>query len=222
MKPLNKNETGFVRYMTPTEFELIIQWIFTRLKYNPHTQMAFLTQAYLGLRVSEVVSLKRLDFNKNFSRLIFHPLKKRTKRLHSRAIPEILRVLLVDYNKRWNRRYREGYLFPPFRNQSKNNHITRSTILIWFTRLREDLGLMDYYYTVKQNNFKNGKKLYRISSHTFRHHFAWKIYVASDKDIRAVQQILGHKKINTTINYIDALNSAHSNYEKELVDKAFV
>ena len=218
---MKNNETGFVRYMKPAEFEQIIQWVFTRLEKTPPTQMAFLTQAYLGLRISETIALKRDNFNKDFSILTFTPLKSRTAKIHTRTIPKVLQALLTTYNIKWRRRYRNGYLFPPFRNQSKADHIKRSTIHHWFMRLRKELDMMDCYHTVPQTNFPNGKRLFRISSHTFRHHFAWKIYTASGKDIRAVQQILDHKDITTTSIYINALKSAHDNYEQSIVDKAF-
>lgn len=209
-------ETGFVRYLTSEEFKRIEEYVGYRLETSPPAQMIFYCMMYLGLRVGEAIKLRRENFNEGFSRLTFAPLKKRTPKIHQRLIPEILQKKLIEYDKRFKTLYREGYLFPPYNNQSTNSHIQCTTIHFWCKRMREDLKLGQVYY-----RRTDGNPMHRLSAHTFRHYFAWRLYTVSNHNIKAVQEILDHEKYETTANYINALESSNNKLEKFLLDKAF-
>jgi len=157
---------------------------------------------FLGLRVSEAIKLHRDNFNKDFTKLTFQPLKKARPIVHERHIPSILSEKLQKYHVKYRRRYRNGYLFFPFKNGSTNYHVQRSTIIWWFKTLRKELGLNQVYFTCS-----DGKKLYRVSSHTFRHFAAWRYYESSGYNIKAVQEILCHESFETTAKYISSMAS---------------
>lgn len=215
-----RNETNYCKFLTDEEFKAIERYITERLKNSPPTQMAIFILLYTGLRVGEVVKLKRENFNKDFSLLTFKPLKRKGQFIHTRAIPEILRSKLVIYNFRYKRRYRNNFMFFPYGNQVKNDHIQESTIQIWFSRMRKEIGLDDIYYIKKRNKIDKPVPLYRVSPHTLRHYVLFKLYDKS-KDIKACQQIIGHKKLETTASYINVLKSKCSGYEQELINSAF-
>lgn len=207
--------TNYKRYLTRDEFRRIEFWVATKLFKTPPTQMAFYTQMYLGLRISEVLTLKRHNFSNDFSRLTFMPLKKKQPIIHERAVPEVLREKLVVYNRKFNHRFRDGYMFPPFRNGSKNKHIKRSTIHHWWKKLRQELGDTKPYYTKK-----NGQELYRLSSHVLRHNFAFMVYEKTN-DLKLVQELLCHSDVSITSAYISAIKSRASGYEKKVLNEIF-
>ena len=150
-------------------------------------RMIFLVQMYTGLRIGEVIRLKRSNFNRQFTRLTFMPLKKRKPIVHERVIPDFLARELCAYHHGMHRKYRHGCMFPPYMNGSKNSHIQRATVHYWWSVLRKDLKL-DKQYFVR----KDGRPLYRMSSHTLRHYAAYRFYKASGHDIKAVQHLLCH------------------------------
>ena len=63
-----KYETKFVKYLTDAEFQLILKELDNR---SYPLRMFLKTLAYLGLRVSDAISLKRENFNKDFSNIIY-------------------------------------------------------------------------------------------------------------------------------------------------------
>jgi len=168
----------------------------------------------MGLRTGEAVRLKRENFNKNFSVMIFQTLKGlKTK---ERILPEFLRKELARYYMSWNKRCKDGYLFfASYKNNSKNMHIKGSSIRIRFSQIRRKLGLTQIYYRKK-----DGKLLYRVSPHTLRHYAIWRYYKASGNCVITARDIIGHVKVETTARYIRSLDAI--NNEKNIVEKAFV
>lgn len=204
-------ETGYIKYITDKEFKQIRGYLDRR--ESPSLKMCIKIMMVLGIRVGDSVMLKRDNFSKDFSELAFQIQK--TGKIQNRMMPKFLQRELQLYHRRYYRRMKESYLFfANWRNQSKNSHLQRSTINFFFADMRNELGLTHVYYTCK-----DGKKLFRISPHTLRHYAAWRYYRASDNDIRAVQQLLGHSDIRTTSRYIHALKE--TDRETEIVTKAF-
>ena len=72
-------------------------------------------------------------------------------------------------------------------------------------RFRDQTGHNDFYYTrnYKESGRKGGR-LYRISLHTLRHWFLTKTYEKSKGDVLLVADIIGHKKLETTFQYLRA------------------
>jgi integrase len=197
-------ETKYAKYMTDREWERIKVWLDTKLK-SPSSRIAVYCMAMLGTRIGETLPIKRSQFQDNFSKFIYHPLKKRGRHaltLHEVYVPEILKQMLIKFDRSYRHRYRNGHLFFPFANQSENNHIQEATMHWVFKRMRRDLKMdIPYYYR------KGSHPLYRISPHTLRHYFAYKFYVASGNCMKSTQERMCHEKITTTSVYVNMLQA---------------
>ena len=205
-RSLKPRETGYQKFLTKAEWQKCHNYVYTRLKTAPTTQACFFTIMFTGLRVSEACSLKRENFNKDFS-ILNYSLLKTKGRIHTISIPSQLQTLLQIYFVKYSKHFRDGYMFPPYQNQSNNSHITRTTMLVWVKRMREATGITDFYYTKKC-----GKRLYRLSCHTFRHFACWRYYKSSGNCIKTVQEMIGHKRPDTTAIYIKALRNREQDY----------
>jgi len=203
--------TGYIKYITDKEFKEIRHYVNTEI-LSPPMRMIIKTVMYLGLRAGEACELKRENFNKDFSLLTFQV--KKTNQIKQRKLQRFLSMLFRSYNQNYKSYMREDYLFYPYRNKSKYKHIQRNSVSAKFAHIRKALGYDHVYYTCK-----DGKKLYRVSSHTLRHYAIYRYYIASGKDIIATQQIIGHKKIETTSKYIRSLEAM--NKEQQIIEKAF-
>jgi len=149
--------------------------------YNPKHQAA-LTLAYgTGLRASEVVHLRVGDVDSERMTLRVEQGKGQKDR-YAMLSPEILKRLRVWWRvgRRQGKLLRDGWLFPgldpltPLTTRQLNRvvHAAAETARI-------------------------GK---RVSTHTLRHSFA--THLLEDKvDIRVIQVMLGHKKLETTSIY---------------------
>lgn len=208
---MSRYETGYIKYLTDDEFKKIKQYV-EKLQ-SPSMRMCLKVLMYLGLRSSEAIALKRQNFNKNFSKLVYTMLKSR--KVKERHVPAFLRHELAAYHRQWHHRCIDGFLFfSSYRNQSKGSHIKRSSIGLKFRDMRRKLGLLQSYYTTK-----NGITLHRISPHTLRHYALYKYYKAAGNDLIAARDIIGHVKVETTAKYIKSVELISQ--EEFIVEKAF-
>lgn len=206
-------QTGYIKYLTDQEFRTIKKYIDTELR-SPPKRMCLKIMLYMGLRVGEAIRLKRSNFNKDWSILTFE--LEKSHKIKERYVPKKLREMLKSYYLKYNWRMTDGHLF--FANwgyNSKKPHLQCSTIEFMFRDLRRKLKLDQPYYIRK-----DGSPLYRVSSHTFRHHFVYMVYKASGHDLRITQQIIGHKKIQQTAAYINALDTQKA--EASIIEKVFI
>lgn len=207
-----KYETGYLKYLREEEFEKLLTFLYSRK--SPSLKICILSMAYLGLRVSDAVELKRTNFNHDFT--IMTKTIRKTKKTLTRILPGILVKQLKHYYRNWSSYMIDDYLFfANYCNQSKNKYLQKSTIQIFFSKLRKHYGWDIPYHTRS-----DGKTLHRISPHVCRHYAAWKYYKASGNDGRAVQQMLGHKHIDTTMKYINALQNIDGR-EKQIINDAW-
>jgi site-specific recombinase XerD len=137
---------------------------------------AALSAAYAaGLRVSEVVALKVSDIDSQRMLLRIEQGKGRKDR-HAMLSPQLLELL-----RDWYRIARpQVWLFP---GQNPVNHLTTRQ----FTRV--------FHAAAAAAEIKK-----RVSPHTLRHSFATHL-LESNIDIRVIQVLLGHAKLDTTALY---------------------
>lgn len=196
--------TGFQKYITDEEFKLV--WEYVMNIKNMPVKMAFCTIIFLGLRGCECVNLTRGNFNKDFTRLTY-ALAKRKKPpfTHTKQVPEFFAEALKE----------EFLGYPDHRMLFP---ISLATLRDRMRLMRKKMGLSDVYHVAYRKD-RNPIKFERISLHTLRHYYARKMYEASGNDLKAVQQLIGHKKAETTAEYIRAITTKER--EKEIINKAW-
>ena len=129
-----------------------------------------------GLRVSELISLKKKDINikNSFIRIIGKGNKERIIPIGEIALEYLNKYFeLLSYNSKLN--------------NSKNVFINKNGLPL----TRQDFFKIIKYYSVKANINKN------ISPHTLRHSFATHL-LENGAPLIAVKNLLGHESINTT------------------------
>ena len=134
-----------------------------------------------GLRVSELVNLKLSDLylDDKFIRVTGKGSKQRLVPISQKAVDEIT-YWFADRNEMTNiKPGEEDYVFL----NRRGHHLTRTMILIMVKQYARDAGI---------------KKT--ISPHTFRHSFATAL-LEGGADLRAIQAMLGHERIATTVIY---------------------
>lgn len=191
--------------MTDSEAKRFLEFVNKR---SAQIKMIFLILIFLGMRGIEVVSLKVSNIMGN--KITFRQAK--SHKLHTRVMPDYIKDLLYQYISKYQDKFIDNFIFPPCNNRSRNSHITTGTIRWALKRFRNQYNLNDYYYICR-----NGKKLYRISVHTIRHYFLTKFYKSSGNDLLLTAEVVGHKKIEQTADYIKAWKKFER--EGEIVNK---
>lgn len=134
-----------------------------------------------GLRVSELVNLKLSDLflDEKFVRVTGKGSKQRLVPISDAAIRE-LNLWFIDRDAMENiKPGEEDYVFL----NRRGHHLTRTMILIMVKQYARDAGIEK-----------------TISPHTFRHSFATAL-LEGGADLRAIQAMLGHERIATTVIY---------------------
>lgn len=138
-----------------------------------------------GLRVSELVNMKLSDLYLEDRVLLVRGKgnKERLVPVSNKAIADIKRWFF-DRNLMKIKPGEDDYVFL----NRRGAHLTRTMILIMVKRQAEEAGI---------------KKT--ISPHTFRHSFATAL-LQGGADLRSIQAMLGHEKIDTTLVYTHISN----------------
>lgn len=138
-----------------------------------------------GLRVSELVNMKLSDLYLEDRVLLVRGKgnKERLVPVSSKAIADLKRWFF-DRNLMKIKPGEDDYVFL----NRRGAHLTRTMILIMVKRQAEEAGI---------------KKT--ISPHTFRHSFATAL-LQGGADLRSIQAMLGHEKIDTTLVYTHISN----------------
>lgn len=160
------------------EIDLIIEQI-DLSKPEGHRNLAIIETLYsCGLRVSELINLKisNLFFEESFIRVLGKGEKQRLVPISHKAMKEI--SIYVN-NYRNNLKIQPNFDDYLFLNRRGRN-LTRNMIFII---------IKDLVFKAKIDKI--------VSPHTFRHSFATHL-VEGGADLRAVQEMLGHKSITTT------------------------
>lgn len=138
-----------------------------------------------GLRVSELVNMKLSDLYLEDRVLLVRGKgnKERLVPVSNKAIADLKRWFF-DRNLMKIKPGEDDYVFL----NRRGAHLTRTMILIMVKRQAEEAGI---------------KKT--ISPHTFRHSFATAL-LRGGADLRSIQAMLGHEKIDTTLVYTHISN----------------
>lgn len=138
-----------------------------------------------GLRVSELVNMKLSDLYLEDRVLLVRGKgnKERLVPVSAKAILD-LKLWFLDRNLMKIKPGEDDYVFL----NRRGAHLTRTMILIMVKRQAEEAGI---------------KKT--ISPHTFRHSFATAL-LQGGADLRSIQAMLGHEKIDTTLVYTHISN----------------
>ena len=133
-----------------------------------------------GLRVSELVNLKLSDLflDDRFMRVRGKGSKERLVPVSGKAVKE-LKLWFFDRNLMRIKPGEDDYVFL----NRRGAHLTRTMILIMVKKQAAEAGIRK-----------------TISPHTLRHSFATEL-LRGGADLRAIQAMLGHEKIDTTLVY---------------------
>ncbi|WP_273484718.1 tyrosine-type recombinase/integrase [Desulforamulus ruminis] len=138
-----------------------------------------------GLRISEATYLKidNVDLERNLLKVFGKGHKERMVPFGRSVKREILKFI-VKREKEIPKDIDEGYLFS--------------------TREGTPLSSRNVLRKIKEIGYKAGIEGKRLSPHTFRHTFA-KTYLVNGGNLFALQQIMGHSKLDTTRKYVHLL-----------------
>lgn len=184
---------------------------------EPRYKLLFECQAFIALRISEVCKLNVSDID-----LKTHYLTIKTKKsgtTNSRKIISFLFDEILEYIKNHDKEIKEadGYLFFKNRKRSNNDkqYLDKDYVRKVFRSYADKAGLNECYGTTKEKvPNRTTRKLYRLTTHSFRHYGVTTVYRKSH-DIILAQRFARHRAISSTQGYIhqsnDELNSAVEN-----------
>ena len=143
-----------------------------------------------GLRLSELVSIniKDIDFNENKLTVIGKGNKERTIYLNKACVNALKNYLTV--------RPKEGV-----KVDSKG-----SNKALFLSKRLERISKRTVQYLVNKELQRAGLDTSKYSTHKLRHTAATLMYQYGQVDIRALQELLGHKSISTTEIYTHVSN----------------
>ncbi len=173
-----KIKSSLPKILTEKDLQKIFAYLYKNKEPFKNFQILVLTELLYatGLRVSELVTLKKSSITENFEHIYV-----KGKGNKERVIPlgETVKNLLKDYlgsNSYKNlKTYGEMWLFP-----SRKSHITRQS----------------YYYKLKNAAACAGLNAKFISPHILRHAFASHM-LKNGADLKVIQYFLGHEDIST-------------------------
>ncbi len=132
---------------------------------------------YSGLRLNEVINIKWNDID--FDRKIIHLKKSKGEKERIIFLHKKLKQILEMYGKE-----KEGLILKSDRNKKYNNRTIQKIV---------------------KNASKKAKINKKVNPHVLRHSFATHLLEAG-ADIRYIQQLLGHKNLQTTQIYTHVAN----------------
>jgi integrase len=166
------------RFLTEDELVRFLRAVADAEKQSPHLKDIVLTAILTGLRKTAILRLHKNEINFNLGLITKFPGQtNRNKRAGVIPIPDDL----VEILKSRIEQSKSGYLFENPHTGKPTDNIKKS-----FKKALEKAGIDDFRF------------------HDLRHTFATYALVRS-KDIRGVQEILGHKNIQTTQKYTHVL-----------------
>ena len=167
-------------------------------------------QAFCGLRSEEAVCININDFSRDFTKLRVRLCK--SDRVIERDLPDEFKKKVIQYCRLNYQTFKEGWLFPG----QHTGHIKKQSYWEEFRQMRKEVKL-DIDKIQMQN--ANSSNSYRIGTHSLRRWFITNLYKKT-QDIVLVKHIIGHEKIDTTLQY--CCFDPHSlGIENKLVNQVF-
>lgn len=187
-----------------------------------------------GLRVSEALSLRVQDIDFDYRQLTVWNGKGRKDRitmLPERVIPK-LKIHIEKVRRLHRSDLRKGFGKTILPNALSKKYPGAESEFIWQYlfpsryRRKEPRSGVRHRYHISARNIRRelsriSKKLNipkRVTPHTFRHSFATHL-LQGGYDIRTVQDLLGHKSLNTTSIYLHVLNRGGHGVKSPLDEK---
>ncbi len=158
-------------------------------------KVLFLVQAFLGLRIGEVVKLNLKDLDFKNKQVIVHSEKKHYNATDFMYMHEKLEYLLLEYIATYENEIKQhkGYLFWTNNSKCKTPYMSPNRARNVFRKVCERAGLTQTY---AEREGKPGK-LYRYSTHSLRHAFGH--YLAErDIPIEIAKHLMRHTDIKST------------------------
>lgn len=173
-------------YYTRDEITRLLNVIDRRTKKGKEDYLIVSLICYLGLRISDVVHLKisDIDFNENTIKII----QNKTDEILYLPLIEQIKYPLLDYLK--NVRPNEAESDYIFVKQNKPYEHNVKLVLHNYMIRR---------YLIKAGVNINGRK---AGFHSLRHSFSTML-LNEDVSLYSISKILGHRKIDTTMLYLD-------------------
>jgi len=181
-----------VHYLEPKEIQKLVDNVGKPLQRNKLiVRLLFQT----GLRIGELRNIKLDHIDTDTRSIKIHAEKTHTNRTvyYQPSIDTMMRIWLEAERNAFPTADESDYLFPTIRSEQ----ISKLSINRIIRGAAEEAGIQETLY-----NDPDGRKRVKITAHTLRHSFA----VASLKngmDIRTLQKLMGHAKIETTERYLD-------------------
>jgi len=183
--PMKRFDRPTLNHLTPTEMQAIIDAPDVNTWDGQRDHVLFATLYNTGARVSEIISIRRLDFNSNHDQSV----QLRGKGRKERVVP--LWKSTVKLLRRWLSQIEPDPQYPLFPNRF-GKRLSRSGVE---SRLRLALSK-----AILQCPSLKGKT---VSPHVIRHTTAMHLLQAS-VDLSVIALWLGHESIVTTHQYLEA------------------
>lgn len=201
----NLQSSDNVNYMTPEKmvqvFDYVLQgklnpkegrkkWRKLKLNYDDIV-MIFKIAYHAGLRVNEVLKLKKSDFNFELLEIILG--KTKTEQRGLASIPNSF----ADELKKYLNQREDGLLFP----------ISRQTAYQWIMQIGKDLNISAWTTPQSETREKTKTHLFRKS--------VGKDMLYKKAPLNIIQRKLRHNNINTTSEYLKIKLNDVKNWENE-------
>ncbi len=183
-----------------------LQKFFSVINNEKHL-LAFKIQAYLGLRVGEVikVNLADLDFEKR-------SLKIFTEKAHTGDflhLHDLIFEPLIQYVRKYQNLIsaNKGYLFYSDSRKAKTSHISVDSLRNLFRKYARKSNLDESYAEAEDHKNQirklngNNRLLRRLSTHSLRHYFISRTY-QNTLDPITTQKLARHQDLSSTQIYI--------------------
>jgi integrase len=158
---------------------------------------------FLGLRISEIVSLKWENVNLEHGELIVLDGKntKRYKSEYGKDRLVIINDMFIPTLKKWQlMNIKEDYVIPNENRYKNKRPETKSMIRLYQEKLTNVLKKVNLW--IPNYKQKNGTARHKYHMHTLRHVCGTNLY-RRGMDIYTIKEYLGHEKIETTQLYCE-------------------